>query len=554
MIYVQALSKSAHQIAAQTGSASIRGRVVAADTGRPLRRARVRVVNSDRNEVETASTDSDGRYHIDGLLGGSYAVSAARSGYLSLEYGQRRPLEHGRMLDLNVGRTAEHVDFSLPRMSVIAGRITDETGDPIEGVTVSALRSEYFEGQRRFVPMHAGTFLRTDDDGEYRVVGLEPGTYIVLASLKETWVAGRKGLDEEMLGYTTTYFPGTTTREQAQRIILSTGERVTGVDFALVPGRTARVSGLAVDAQGMPMAGQVVTMGEELRGSRSSTYHQVATTTVLSDGTFSFRNIPQGEYSVSARSWSASSTTKGRSLEAAILRVTVGGADVEGLVLRANAGWNIAGNLIREDGLPVRPLASGIRIVGISAQKDFDPKTVFGNDPLNGRVRMDGTFHLAGLVGPSALSVSLPDGWTVKTIQFEGRDVTDENLESRGGQQLRDVQIVITNRVTSITTQTIDDRGRRVSDATVILFSQDSSKWVDGSRFLRAVRTDQEGRCRIEGLPPGAYFAVAVDYAEDGVWNEADYLQSVKSNAQEIWLAENQNASASLSISRPRQE
>src|SRR5437762_3021613 len=84
-------------------TAAIRGRILAADTGRPLRRARVTVWAPDLdNSTHTANTDLDGRYEIKELVAASYMVSVSRSGYLSLSYGQRRPLEQGtplRVLD-----------------------------------------------------------------------------------------------------------------------------------------------------------------------------------------------------------------------------------------------------------------------------------------------------------------------------------------------------------------------------------------------------------------------------------------------------------------------
>src|SRR6476661_2861867 len=48
--------------AAPTGTATITGRVVAADTGRPLRRARVVIGGGGRRRA--ASTDEQGRYRV----------------------------------------------------------------------------------------------------------------------------------------------------------------------------------------------------------------------------------------------------------------------------------------------------------------------------------------------------------------------------------------------------------------------------------------------------------------------------------------------------------
>src|SRR5689334_10305403 len=84
-----------------TGTASITGRVLAADTGRPLRRVRVTLTAPELgSDTRITSTNVDGRYEIKDLPPGNYTIQANRSGYLALRYGQKRPYEQGRMLEL----------------------------------------------------------------------------------------------------------------------------------------------------------------------------------------------------------------------------------------------------------------------------------------------------------------------------------------------------------------------------------------------------------------------------------------------------------------------
>jgi hypothetical protein len=159
------------------------------------------------------------------------------------------------------GQTLDKIDFTLPRMSGIAGRITDENGEPIEGVSVYAARSLFFEGRRRLVPV-SGSSVRTDDEGEYRLLRLPPGSYHVMASTKETWTVVEGGR-EIVLGYMPTYFPGVAASSDARRVTLGIGEQVRTIDF-LDPD-VPRISGTAVDSR----AGRSrVSLSEEVRGSR----------------------------------------------------------------------------------------------------------------------------------------------------------------------------------------------------------------------------------------------------------------------------------------------
>src|SRR2546425_5982315 len=77
---------------AQAGTAIIRGRVVAAEDDRPLRRVQLKFTSQSR----TTSTDEDGRYEMTNLPAGRYTVTASRGGFLSLRYRPRRPRGQGK--------------------------------------------------------------------------------------------------------------------------------------------------------------------------------------------------------------------------------------------------------------------------------------------------------------------------------------------------------------------------------------------------------------------------------------------------------------------------
>jgi protocatechuate 3,4-dioxygenase beta subunit len=166
----------------KTGTARIRGRVLAADTGQPLRKAQVRAISPDLRENRLATTDRDGLYEFTELPAGRYQLTASKGSFVQLQYGQTRPFEAGKPLEIGEGQTIERVDFGLPRGSLITGRVMDEFGEPATDVQVAALRYQFVQGRRQLVP--AGRTVTTNDLGEYRVFGLPPGQYYVSATLR----------------------------------------------------------------------------------------------------------------------------------------------------------------------------------------------------------------------------------------------------------------------------------------------------------------------------------------------------------------------------------
>ena len=145
------------------GTAVLKGRVVAGESGKPLRRARItiRAPELGSESQRTTSTNLDGRYEFKELPAARYRVSVTRGGYLGLDHGQRRPGEIGRPVQLADGQVLDKIDFALPRMSTITGRVTDESGEPIEGVRIFATRMMFFEGRRRLVPIGTSHILPT---------------------------------------------------------------------------------------------------------------------------------------------------------------------------------------------------------------------------------------------------------------------------------------------------------------------------------------------------------------------------------------------------------
>lgn len=533
--------------APQKGTGVIRGTVVAGDTGRPLRRAQIVVagIGLGQDGRRTTSTGIDGSFTVKDLVAARYRVTVTRGGYLQLEYGQRRPGEQGRPIQLAEGEVIEKVDFALPRMGGISGRITDENGEAIEGVNVYVMRSLFYEGQRKLVPV--GGNVRTDDEGNYRIPRLAPGTYQVMASTKETWTVVQSG-QEVLFGYMPTYFPGTSTPTDARQVKVGLGEQIAAIDISLVPGRTAKVSGTALDSRGKPFTR--VRMSEEVRGIDFASFGGGPSAPVAADGTFTIRDVAPGEYNLQATS---DGSGPDNPAEVAAQPLVVGGSDIEGLVLVGSSGGTVNGKVVSENG--VLP-PTGVRVSAAPTYRNQAPPVVLGTfrqGPDAGIPQADGSFVLTNVFGRARFQATVPEGWMLKSVRHEGRDITDDVVELGSRQQMSGVEVVITNRVTEINGQVVDEKNAPVGEATVLLFPADESRWYENSRAIRATRPDQQGRWQLKTMPAGEYLAVALDYMEVNAWQDPEYLASLREAATRVTIREASPATLSLKVVVPKQ-
>jgi protocatechuate 3,4-dioxygenase beta subunit len=522
-----------------TGTAVIRGRVFAADTKKPLRRARI-VLNAPElgRDSRQTSTNLDGRYEIKDLPAGRYTITVNRSGYLRLRYGQRRPLEAAKPLQLADKQTVENVDFTLPRMSVISGRVFDESSDPVEGANVFALRTMWFEGKRRLVP--AGN-ASTDDAGQFRIRSLSPGTYVLRANMNDTWTVTENGVDQTF-GYVPTYQPTASDPGAARRVVVGIGQEIGNADVFLVPGRAVTVSGTAFDSHGRPIAGQSLTLGQETRGPEMAMFFGGYSGRVNGDGTFSIKNVVPGDYVIRAR------TAGEKGTEAMSMAVTVGFADVDNVSLMPMPGWSVTGSVVTDAGASPAFSPERMRLATRAVDGDRSSREG-GGSPDNGRVKDDWTFTVGPTYGAAYLRVTMPDGWAVQSIQDRsGRDISDDAIDLRTSEELAGVRVIVTDKVTTVSGQLSDDKSQPVSEGTVLVFSESAEKWSEESRFVKSARLDQQGQYEIKGLPAATYLAVALDYVEDGIWNDPEFLESLRRYGTKVTLAEGEARSVPLKL------
>jgi protocatechuate 3,4-dioxygenase beta subunit len=544
---------------AKTGTGSVRGKVVANDTGGAVRRAQVRISGPDIG-TKTALTDAQGRYEFRELPAGRFTVSVSKSGFVTMQYGQNRPYEPGRPIELAEAQRMEKADVSLPRGSVLAGRVVDEFGEAVAEADVTAMRMQFMNGKRRLTP--SGRNSMTNDLGQFRIYGLAPGEYYVSATLRNMnmmvmdlmaggGIGGPTGSNQSS-GYAATYYPSTPSPGDAQRVTLAVGQELASVDIQLQPVKLAKITGTAIGSDGKPMTGAMVMLMPAMKDAMM--FMPGGTSRTDKDGAFTLSGVTPGEYSLQVQSMGGMIQAAGANMsftfrtdtsgaaipeqqrEFAVTTVNVAGEDITGMIVVGTRGAKATGTI--SYGAGAKPEgAAGIRVTASPVDADANPMPVFGGSTVNAD---SGAFQVDGLIGQRVFrAANLPKGWVLKQVRLNGEDITDTGVEFKPGEDVSGLEIELTNRTTAIDGAVTDDRGQALKDFTVVVFAEDKTKWaMPMNRWTASSRPDQEGRFKFANLPPGAYYAIAVEYVPQGEWSDPEWLARASKKATRFILDE----------------
>ena len=570
------------------GTGIIRGRVVAADSGNPVRRANVTLMPSPppsppagsgttattttsmvitQNGVpvqvngnltgmrpRNVTTDSQGNFEFTALPAGAYRVQAIpgqyTAAYLGLAFGAKKPngpgnFDPGTPIQLGDGQTFDKVVIGLPRGAVITGRVTDENGEPLARVQVFTLLypSASARGQR------TGPGAQTDDLGQFRLFGLAPGEFAVAAQASmNTFVPPNAPpeTDDDKTGFMTTYFPGTPDEAAAQRVRTRAGGETPGVEIHMVTGRLFHVTGTVMDSQGRPLNRGNGSIVKRSIGGMSSDYGF----SIDEAGRFQMRNIPPGNYRLNVRQQVqriVNGQVEGNpnaAAEFASVPLSVAG-DVDGLTVVTGPGTTITGQIVFQDGPPqLPPNAQGLQM-RVNATPG-DPENMVGvPTPPGVQVGPDLTFTMKGMMGEYVLRTGMGNQY-LKSVTLGSDDITDTPREFKNGDR---VTITLTSRASTLEGNVTDDKGQPITDASVILFSEDKASWRSNSFRTRRSGPDPNGHYRIQGLMAGRYFIAALPRDRFvGISVDAALFEQLSKDATSLVIGEDDQRQVDLKV------
>lgn len=474
----------------QVGTGAIRGRVVDGQTGTALARARVRLEGSG-SQRPPVLTDATGTFAFTGLPRGPFSIALDKSTYLPGRYPEPgQTLRTGfRPLTLKDGQTIEGVTILMFHGGAITGRVVDAYGDPVEFAQVQALRVPKFG---RGKPQAQGS-VSTNDLGEFRLARLGTGKYLVLVMPRRD-MSGGLGADAAEQQPAPTYYPGVPGIDQAQPIAVVRGTSTTGAEVMLVDGVSAQVTGAVVDGSGQPVTRNGFISVRPIMKDLGGGFFGTGGTGVRPDGTFQLR-LPQGEYEIEARGTPGAGAPPGASQgqgaeQYGSMRLSVSG-DVTGLTISLGAGARVTGRVVFDGTAPLPPVPTGTNSAMRIGFVSPDGSTCRSG---SNHLADDWTFTIDGVFGTCLARFNGGVArWYVKAITYDGKELMDQPVTFRTGQQMRGVELILTDKRSELTLQVADDHGAQTREYVAILFPTDKAHWVENSRYIRTYVPPTDG-------------------------------------------------------------
>jgi hypothetical protein len=252
--------------AALTEAASITGVVTRAVGAAPLSGVGVVAENGAGNAISAATTNAAGEYTLSDLAPGTYQIEFSAPGYLTQFWNDKASLSEADELALQPAEQRTGIGAAMHTAGGLSGTVTTYAGHvPLAGVAVLAERADGTQ---------AGT-ATTDEDGNYTIPNLNPGSYRIEFSAS---------------GFLTQFYDGAATSGQATEVSVAAEQTTAAIDAVMRKG--GMIAGTTRQtADGHALSDVEVNILNASGGV-------VASTTSDENGQYSVGGLESGEYRV----------------------------------------------------------------------------------------------------------------------------------------------------------------------------------------------------------------------------------------------------------------
>lgn len=531
-------------------TAIIEGSVINIQNSRTIPRATVSLLRLRGGGSRSARADGNGHFIFEHLEAGSYKLMAERQGFFS----DSRRREYQPVFDVGDGQHLKNMPVRLMPAALVTGEIVDEYNDPVQDVEIRLLSVRMRLGQ--MVLSSAGKTV-TDDRGQYRIPGLHPGKYYVVAEYKlakstadpvraavaqqlaqQTAAANRRngGADvapllqpdvaEPAFTYPPLFYPATDDFQQAQALHLNPGDE-TAANFLMISAPVVSISGRVTNGMtGAPAGTAAVSAywtpymeGDGLPARVSP-----------QDGRFEVRGVAPGHYTLRA------SFTEDGQTYAGEQTVDVGNQGAQNVEVSCLPDFVATGHV----SVSLLPGATLNRVMIEFAGAGLMPH-VLANAGLpelkfEAQLRPERRYR--------ATIRNLPGDYYLKAILLSGHEVSPDNVVVSG--RRGDMEVVLSPFGAHIEGVLFDGKDQPTRGSILLVPDVPEPGPPD---LFRRTSADGKGKFTLRGVAPGSYRLVAMESLNlDTELNAPDFLRTIGNRGDGLIVEERGQYTVSLRL------
>jgi hypothetical protein len=480
---------------------SVAGTVRSDSTGQPLRRAQVLLSPADAGGSSLVqTTDDHGKFSFPKVLPGTYSVSVQCDGYLKQTAGRIGAYKMPPIFLIQPGQDVTALDFRMVPTVVITGKVKFDDAEPAMNVTIQLYREYYRRGRHGWA---VAATAQTNDLGEYRVHGLEPGSYYVAAlyqapalppNAEEQIRTDASGKPREELSYAVTFYPEVQKLADAVAVRLPPGQEIASIDIFLTLVHTVRIHGRVLSAlSGKVVEGPSITLrwnDAENTGSVSAPVN----VTFDKDHNFEIKGVTPGPYLLIATGTDDSKTLTARTA------ISVGDADVEALSIVIGPQQNWKGKVVLDGDESTKLPGLGVELQPRRATASAVRAYVDKNLEFTVPFLPQETYDLEVLNAPQDVYL--------EAVRVGKNDTLAGGLEAEPGAEPQEMEVVLSTRGGKVLGRAVTaaDSSIVATGASVLLIPDPP---LGRSHAYKLAYADQFGNFLMHGVAPGNYIVVA---------------------------------------------
>jgi len=499
---------------------TVQGAVINSVTGEPVHAALVQIHFPRQSSILTAA---DGKFRFEGIPQSQINLTVRKPGYFSEQELQQGAPYLNR--PIQVGPGMPPVILTLVPEGVIYGRVTGSDGEPIQNLPVRLLYGALTQGERNWQQRGGG---QTNDEGEFRLFGLMPGIYYLLAGPQAARMPPPGPASNfASQGYGATYYGGGSDIESAAPITITPGKQMRA-DVSVRPEPFHQISGLVVGAPtGMPVNVQLSTPdGQMVPGGVRTNPQNGAFMAFVPAGSYVLKATLQGKGGL-AGVGSQPVTVTG---DMAGLRLDVGPTAVVPITVEVHSTRNIEPAQYEN----ARQFVNVQRnLLGSMIPRVFTSSLEGSPESRSLAIRN---------VEPGAYKVRIRPNvpWYVESARRGPANLLTDNLSIESGDVGAPIEIVLRDDSSALKGVVLS-KGQPAQG--IVVLTSDSS--AQGTITLAVTPTGQFER---KDLPPGDYRAIAFDRIDGLEYANPEAMRAFSATMQPVHLVPNGEATLKLEL------